>query len=142
MVTFRIWTLAATALLALASCSTDTPHDALARLKPEPGPSITLPASELLAPDAQTFLVVCPGVPADTVSEIAGDSVKVPGEGYDPVLNSFVVLTSDGSVVTQRFAIEEIDLCSRGYSDPLTKREASLPLTFVKEGTQWLLTAN
>lgn len=98
------------ALLLLSSCSDPEPGDALARLKPEPGPTITVSASELLTPDAQRFLIVCPGVPADTVADLAGGSVKVPGDGYDSILNAFVVITSDGGVVTQRYAREEVDL--------------------------------
>lgn len=138
-VNFRNLAMAVTAMAALVGCGVDKPHDALARLKPEPGPTITLTASELIAPDAQTFFIMCPGVPAEIGEEISGGSVKVPEEGYDPILNSFVVITADGGVVTQRYATEEIDLCSRGFTDPLTKRDASIPLTFVKEGTRWKL---
>lgn len=140
--TFRIWALAATTSLALVSCATPPPYDALARLKPEPGPTIVLEARELLVPDAQYFLIACPGVSGDDIAELAGGSVKVPSDGYDSVLNAFVVITSDGGVVTQRYATEEIDLCSTGFLDPLAQRETSLPLTFVKEGTLWRLAAN
>lgn len=115
------------------------PHDALARLKPEPGPTITLPASELIVSDAQRFLIACPGVPALRISDAAGGTVKVPESGYDPVLNALIVITSDGGVVTQRYSTEEIDLCSDGFADPLTQRDASELLTFEKQGTQWRL---
>ncbi|MFV8381174.1 hypothetical protein [Corynebacterium hindlerae] len=127
------------AALTLSACSSGQPHDALARLKPEPGPTITLPASELVAEDAQQFLIACPNVPAITVTQAAGGTVDLPDEGYDEVLNAFIVITSDSGVITQRYSREEIDLCTDDFPDPLTKRDASTPLTFAKEGTQWRL---
>lgn len=138
----RRWALLAATTLTLAGCTSTPPHDALARLKPEPGPTLSLPARELLVPDTQTFLIACPGVPGDTVAEVAGGSVKVPSDGYDPILNAFIAITSDGGVVTQRYAREEIDLCSSGPKNPLEAQDASTPLTFVKEGTRWRLEAD
>lgn len=128
--------------LTLGACASGQPHDALARLKPEPGPTITVPAAELISEDAQQFLVACPGTAAFTVTEAAGGPADIPAEGYDNVLNAFVVITSDGGIVTQRYATEEIDLCSTGFTNPLIERDASTPLTFIKEGTRWRLAAN
>lgn len=136
--------LGITALVAVtaSACTTSEKGDALARLKPEPGPTITLPAAELFNADAQAFLIVCPGVPASEVVDSVGGNVDVPDEGFDSVLNAFVMPTSDGGVITQQYATEEIDLCSEGFPDPLTQRKTSTPLTFVKERTQWKLVAN
>ncbi|MEJ5928340.1 hypothetical protein WG915_06875 [Corynebacterium sp. H128] len=125
----------------LAACSPPAPYDALARLQGEPGPVLTLPASELVTKDAQHFVIVCPGVTAHDVVAVVEDSVKVPEEGYDQVMNSFVSVTSDRSVETQRYATEELDLCSEGFADPLTLRTTATELTFRKEGTQWRLQA-
>lgn len=132
-----------TALLSVAGllvgCASTETGDALARLSSENGPTATVVARELLVPDAQRFMVVCPGIPADTVAELAGDSVKVPTDGYDDVMNSFVSVASDGGVVTQRYAREEIDLCAGDDTRQLEMTDASANLTFVKQGTRWQL---
>ncbi|AKK02448.1 hypothetical protein [Corynebacterium epidermidicanis] len=124
----------------LTACSSP-PHDALARLKKEPGTHAILPASELLIDGAQSFIIVCPYIPADTVSElVGGESVKVPSDGYDSVLNSAVSLLADGSVWTQKYARDEVNLCPSGSDPSPTIRPASDLLTFEKHGRGWVLT--
>ncbi|MDU0478821.1 hypothetical protein QVA66_06170 [Staphylococcus chromogenes] len=124
----------------LSGCSTE-PHDAVARLKKEPGTHAIIPASELLIDDAQQFVIVCPYVPADTISElVGGESVKVPSDGYDSVLNSLVSTLDDGSAWTQRYSRNEVNLCPNGSDFSPKVRPASELLTFEKQGRGWVLT--
>lgn len=127
-------------LCTLTACI-GAPHDALARLKKEPGTHAIVPASELLIDDAQQFLIVCPYVPADSVSElVGGESVKVPSDGYDNVLNALVSTLPDGSAWTQKFARTEVNFCPNGTTTDLRLRPTSDLLTFTKEGRGWVLT--